>query len=88
LKILGRLMALGANVRYHDPYVPQLVREGLSSTELEPALADADLAVIVTAHPGIDHAAIAATHPTVDLRGVTRHARRAPQIAIPGGKES
>ena len=33
----------------------------------------ADLAVIVTAHPGVDHEAIARRAPlTVDLRGVTR----------------
>src|SRR5918999_4567719 len=55
LKILERLRAGGAELRYHDPYVPELVREGLASSELDAALQDADLAVVVTAHPGIDH---------------------------------
>jgi hypothetical protein len=31
--------------------------------------------VIVTAHPGIDHTAIAEQLPVVDLRGVTRRTR-------------
>jgi UDP-N-acetyl-D-glucosamine dehydrogenase len=90
LKILARLTELGAEVSYHDPYVPELVRFGLESTDLEPALAGADLAVIVTAHPGIDHAEIAASMPTVDLRGVTRHVRAAATAGtgIALGKES
>ena len=41
------------------------------------ALEGCDLAVIVTAHPGVDHDAIAERAPlVVDLRGVTRGARR------------
>ena len=37
-------------------------------------LADADLALIVTAHPGVDHDAVVAQVPlTLDLRGTTRH---------------
>jgi UDP-N-acetyl-D-glucosamine dehydrogenase len=74
LKILARLRELGADLRYHDPYVPELPRLGLASSELAPALDEADLAVIVTAHPGIDHMAVASAVPTVDLRGVTRRA--------------
>ena len=88
LKILSRLLELGADVSYHDPYVPELQRYGLSNTDLDSALAEADLAVIVTAHPGIDHAAIAASMPTVDLRGVTRHVRAAHAAGTAGGKES
>jgi UDP-N-acetyl-D-glucosamine dehydrogenase len=39
----------------------------------EEALADCDLALIVTAHPQVDHAEIASRAPlVVDLRGVTR----------------
>jgi UDP-N-acetyl-D-glucosamine dehydrogenase len=34
----------------------------------------ADLATIVTAHPGVDHEAVVEAVPvTVDLRGTTRH---------------
>jgi UDP-N-acetyl-D-glucosamine dehydrogenase len=87
LKILDRLIALGADVSYHDPFVPELPGLGLSSVDLEPALSDADIAVIVTAHPGIDHAEIACTVPTVDLRGVVR-GRLAPHVIGPKGKES
>jgi len=48
----------------------------LSSVPLEEALADADLALIVTAHPSVDHDIIASRARTVlDLRGVTRGAR-------------
>jgi UDP-N-acetyl-D-glucosamine dehydrogenase len=76
LKIVGRLGRLGASIAYHDPYVPALPSFGLQGSSLEDALDGADLAVIVTAHPGIDHVGIAQRLPTVDLRGVTR-ARRA-----------
>jgi UDP-N-acetyl-D-glucosamine dehydrogenase len=75
LKILGRLGRLGASIAYHDPYVPALPSFGLRGCTLEEALDGADLAVIVTAHPGIDHAEIAQRVPTVDLRGVTRTRR-------------
>ena len=73
LKIVALLTALGADLRYHDPYVPDLPEMGLSSRPLDEVTADADLALIVTAHPGIDHDAIVAQVPlTLDLRGVTR----------------
>jgi UDP-N-acetyl-D-glucosamine dehydrogenase len=75
LKIIDRLQALGAEVAYHDPYVPELRKFELHNTELEQALAGADVALIVTAHPGIDHNSIAASVPTVDFRGVTRTER-------------
>jgi UDP-N-acetyl-D-glucosamine dehydrogenase len=77
LKIIDRLQALGGEVSYHDPFVPELKKFALHNTELEQALAGADLALIVTAHPGIDHDTIAATVPTVDFRGVTRTQRAA-----------
>src|ERR1700691_2435981 len=51
LKIISLLSDLGAEVSYHDPHVPELPELGLSSVELGPALAAADLALIVTAHP-------------------------------------
>jgi len=85
LKILAGLRELGADVRYHDPYVPELPGFGLSSTGLDNAVAEADLVVIVTAHPGIDHIGIADTVPTVDLRGVTRAGRRAEMAGAMNG---
>jgi UDP-N-acetyl-D-glucosamine dehydrogenase len=73
LKIIALLRDLGAELLYHDPHVPSLTEFGLSSTPLEQAVADADLALIVTAHPGVDHELIARrARLVVDLRGVTR----------------
>ena len=77
LKIIERLQSLGGDVVYHDAFVPELPKFGLANTSLEDALDGADLALIVTAHPGIDHMAVAAQLPTVDLRGVTRTTRAA-----------
>ncbi len=73
LKILELLRELGAELRYHDPHVPSLPEFGLDSVGVEQALDGADLALIVTAHPSVDHELIAARAPiVVDLRGVTR----------------
>jgi UDP-N-acetyl-D-glucosamine dehydrogenase len=73
LKIISLLVNLGADVCYHDPHVPALDDHDLRSLPLEEALADADLALIVTAHPSIDHALLAErVGHVLDLRGVTR----------------
>src|SRR3954454_13974436 len=73
LKIIRRLRELGAEVSYHDSFVPELKGHGLSSVELEEALRECDLAAIVTAHPDVDfEAVVAAASLTVDFRGVTR----------------
>jgi UDP-N-acetyl-D-glucosamine dehydrogenase len=74
LKIVKHLQTRGGDVVYHDPHVPELPSLGLSSTPLDEAIAGADVAVIVTAHPSVDHGAVAAAVPVVDLRGVTRKA--------------
>ena len=79
LKIIELLQGRGADVRYHDPFVPELPDYGLQHTELDEAADGADLAVIVTAHPGVDHEAIVRAAPrTLDLRGVTRKLRDTP----------
>jgi UDP-N-acetyl-D-glucosamine dehydrogenase len=81
LKILTLLRALGADIRYHDPHVPSLPEFDLSSQPLEQALEDVDLALIVTAHPGIDYDTIAQHAPLVlDLRGVTRNTQHAENV--------
>jgi UDP-N-acetyl-D-glucosamine dehydrogenase len=78
LKIISLLRDLGAEVLYHDPHVPDLSEFALASTSLQEAVAEADLALIVTAHPTVDHELIARrARLVVDLRGVTR-ASRAP----------
>ena len=72
LKLVELLRAHGADVSYHDPYVPELPEQGLRSQPLEDAARAADVAVIVTAHPQVDHRALVDVAPlTVDLRGVT-----------------
>src|SRR3954462_15630855 len=58
LKILTLLAALGADLTYHDPFVPELADQHLSSVSLDDALEGADVAVIVTAHPDVDHEAV------------------------------
>ncbi len=75
LRIMEVLRERGAEVTYHDPHVPSLPDLAVESSPLEQATANADAIVLVTAHPGIDHAAIARDAPLfVDLRGLTRGA--------------
>jgi len=76
LRIIEELRERGGNVSYHDPYVPALPDYGLESVPLDGTVADADAVVLVTAHPGLDLAAIAGeARLLVDLRGVTRGQR-------------
>ena len=73
LKIIDLLVERGAEVVYHDTFVPEHRRQGCAAWRWTRVSRAADLAVIVTAHPGVDHEAIARRAPlTVDLRGVTR----------------
>jgi UDP-N-acetyl-D-glucosamine dehydrogenase len=73
LKIIERLQALGGDVSYHDPFVPELRGRGLSSIEIDEGLAGADVAAIVTGHPSFDYEQIASSAAlVVDFRGVTR----------------
>jgi UDP-N-acetyl-D-glucosamine dehydrogenase len=73
LKMIRLLRERGADVSYHDPHVPKLPELGLTSLPLAEALATADLACVVTAHPEVDYEHVVAAAPLVlDLRGVTR----------------
>ena len=73
LKILQLLRELGAELSYHDPHVPVLAELGLRSLSLDDSLANADLVVIVTAHPSVDHELVARrARLLLDLRGITR----------------
>jgi len=74
IKIVRLLKELGADVRYHDPHVPELAEAGLENApDLPAALEEAELTVIVTAHPEFDWGeVIAASEHVFDLRGVTR----------------
>lgn len=73
LKIVELLQKRGADLVYHDPFVPELNGKlQLESVDFDVAL-NADLAVIVTAHPEVDYSAIIERVPIVmDLRGHTR----------------
>jgi UDP-N-acetyl-D-glucosamine dehydrogenase len=76
LRIMEVLAERGGELFYSDPYVPALPELGLQSSSLEEATADADAVVLVTAHPGIDHLAVAREAALfIDLRGETRGMR-------------
>jgi UDP-N-acetyl-D-glucosamine dehydrogenase len=73
LKIIEQLQSLGGDVVYHDIHVDELPEFGLANEPLETVLDGADVVVIVTAHPSVDHAAVAAqARVVVDFRGVVR----------------
>jgi UDP-N-acetyl-D-glucosamine dehydrogenase len=73
LKIVDLLRRLGGEVSYHDPHVPELPEQSLSSVHLDAALAEADVVAIVTPHPEFDYERIvSASVLTIDFRGVTR----------------
>jgi UDP-N-acetyl-D-glucosamine dehydrogenase len=73
LKIIDLLAMLGGEVSYHDPHVPELTAQGLSSVELADGLKDTDLVAIITAHPHLNYEEIVVSAPlVVDFRGITR----------------
>jgi UDP-N-acetyl-D-glucosamine dehydrogenase len=72
LKIMRLLSEQGAELRYHDDFVPRLPHFGLASQSLDTVLEDCDLAVIVTVHPGLDVEKLLERAPLVaDFRGAT-----------------
>jgi UDP-N-acetyl-D-glucosamine dehydrogenase len=69
LRILRLLREQGAEVSYHDDFIPELPDFGLRSEWPE----DADCVAIVTAHPGLDvERLVQEASLVVDFRGVTR----------------
>jgi UDP-N-acetyl-D-glucosamine dehydrogenase len=80
LKLMKLLSDQGAELCYHDDFVPDLSEFGLSNMPLGDALESCDVAVIVTAHPGLDLDLLLDTAPlVVDFRGVTAR-RHAPNL--------
>jgi UDP-N-acetyl-D-glucosamine dehydrogenase len=75
LAVMERLAAKGAEVTYHDPFVPslQLSETFLESRELtEELLASQDCVAILTAHPSVDYPLVAGVASLVfDARGAT-----------------
>jgi len=77
LAIVDQLMHKGAEVSYHDPFVPEMKldgRESLSSVPLtDSTLSSCDCAVIVTDHSNFDYLRVAKLAPLViDTRNATR----------------
>jgi UDP-N-acetyl-D-glucosamine dehydrogenase len=76
LKLIELLRNAGAEVAYHDPHVPQLKAQGLSSVPLKPG--DYDCVAIVTAHSSIDYERLVEeARLVVDFRNATRRNGRA-----------
>src|ERR671924_85900 len=70
IKLIELLRRAGAEVSYHDTFVPELPEAGLSSVELEPTAYDC--VTIVTAHSTIDYDDLVdRAHVVVDLRNAT-----------------
>jgi UDP-N-acetyl-D-glucosamine dehydrogenase len=70
LKMIELLREEGAEVAYHDRFVAELPELGLRSEALDRG--GVDCVVIVTAHSGIDYAALVESAPlVVDLRNAT-----------------
>jgi UDP-N-acetyl-D-glucosamine dehydrogenase len=58
LDVIGLLKQKGANVSYHDPYIPQIVHDGWKLTsvaDLQGEIKSADCVVIVTNHSSYDY---------------------------------
>jgi UDP-N-acetyl-D-glucosamine dehydrogenase len=73
LKIIELIRKAGADVSYHDPYVPELPHEGLRSVPLEPAAYDC--VAIVTNHSDVDYdRLVEQANLVVDLRNATGRA--------------
>ncbi len=76
LKVMQLLMEEGARVSYHDPYVPEVTVGGkvLKSAPFNAStLEKYDIALILTAHPEVDHGLLKkAGIPVVDTRHVLK----------------
>ena len=73
IKIMRVLRERGAELVYHDEYVPELAEFDLVGAVLEEAVEGADAVVILTAHPDLDVEELVRRAPLiVDFRGVTR----------------
>jgi UDP-N-acetyl-D-glucosamine dehydrogenase len=76
--IARKLRRRGAAVSFHDPYVPRWQVDGETvprADDLDQALAEADLTILLQPHAGYDPARIARTaRLLLDTRGVVPHA--------------
>src|SRR5262249_3328193 len=77
LGIIDQLLHKGADVCYHDPFVPEMTLDGrgsLASRALgDEPLSACDCAIIITDHSGVDYSRVVKLAPLViDTRNVTR----------------
>ena len=83
LDVISLLLAKGAEVAYHDPYIAEIEVSGsvLKSLELtDDALRGADLAIVITQHSSIDwDRVVALSQRVLDTRNATRE--------VSGGRE-
>lgn len=83
LKVISELEADGAQVSYHDPFVPELKidDESYSSIDLTPAkITEQDLVVVVTDHAQVDYQLVVDhAQAVLDTRNATR--------GLPGAQE-
>jgi UDP-N-acetyl-D-glucosamine dehydrogenase len=79
IKLLSLLRGEGIEVRYHDPHVPELRKEGLTSVALTDEQLDwADAVVIATDHRSVDYGPVVTkAKRIVDLRNAVRRSRGA-----------
>jgi UDP-N-acetyl-D-glucosamine dehydrogenase len=86
LDVIGLLMQKGAEVDYHDPYVPQIQHESWEKSSVADYLAEierADCVVIVTNHSAYDYEAILdMAHLIVDTRNALGKAGRQSQKVV------
>jgi len=84
IQIIPRLMAMGARVAYHDPFVPVLPQTRawpehprMASRPLSARILSAqDAVLIITDHPGVDYDLVARNaRLIVDTRGIFRQKR-------------
>ena len=84
LRIIELLRGEGAVVSYHDAFVPELPKLGLASVPLDAeTLGDVDAAVVVTAHSGVDYAAVLdGGKLVIDFRNATGEAGKAAEKVV------
>lgn len=80
LKIIELLRKQGANITYHDPFIPVIEPHGGSTLHLESlsltdeVLANADCVLILTDHSNVDYERVVAkAQLIVDTRNATKH---------------
>ena len=85
LKIAAWADRAQGDLSYSDPHVTELAELGLRSRPLDEALADCDIACIITAHPGIDYQRVAELAPrtySTSAASSRRPRGRRPALAV------